>query len=198
LWFLSTLRIRNREITHFLTEKFHGYPLFNDPFKEVMSEARSFVCKQVDFGSAVQQQCILVRDAELRKPLGMSIYNDVPALDTEGSQWHFACVDEGNNDESQQQAPIVSASLILVPNPDEPTHIKLRQMAVPAAFHGQGFGRKLLAFAEDTARAKGFTLIYCNARKTALEFYKKCGWSLVDGVEFLEVGIPHYKMNKKL
>jgi predicted GNAT family N-acyltransferase len=154
----------------------------------------TFECKQVEFGSAAQRQCIVVRDNELRKPLGMSIYNDVPAIDTEGNQWHFACVDE-SSDEAQ---PTIAASLVLVPNLEEPTHIKLRQMAVPTAFHGKGFGRKLLTFAEDTARAKGFTLIYCNARKTALDFYIKCGWQLVDGVEFLEVGIPHLRMQKSL
>lgn len=160
-----------------------------------------FECKLVDFGSAVQRAAILVRDEVLRRPLGLSIYDDVPALDTEGTQLHFVALPTTatETDADGGEAKIVVAgALVLVPNPDEPERVKLRQMAVAPAFQGQGVGRELLTFAEATARAKGFTLMYCNARKVALDFYRKLGWSLVSDDEFLEVGIPHYKMQKAL
>nr|MBP8249907.1 GNAT family N-acetyltransferase [Chitinophagales bacterium] len=44
---------------------------------------------------------------------------------------------------------------------------------------------------------KGFTLMYCHARDTAIPFYEKLGYSRV-GEEFEEVTIPHWEMGKSL
>ena len=39
--------------------------------------------------------------------------------------------------------------------------------------------------------------MYCHARKNALAFYKKLDYELVGDV-FIEVGLEHYKLVKKL
>lgn len=77
------------------------------------------------------------------------------------------------------------------------TTIRLRQMAVPNSMQGKGIGRALMIFAENIARDQGYKRLTMHARKTALGFYQKLGYS-VTGNEFLEVTIPHYIMEKAL
>lgn len=54
----------------------------------------------------------------------------------------------------------------------------LRQFAVHSACQGQGIGRKLLQFAHNFAREKGFTRITLDARLNAVGFYEKAGYVL--------------------
>jgi len=74
---------------------------------------------------------------------------------------------------------------------------KLRQMAVSYEYQGNGFGIELLNFAEQYAISKKAKYMELNARKTAVEFYKKNDYYIV-GELFFEVGIEHYKMQKQL
>ena len=75
--------------------------------------------------------------------------------------------------------------------------VKLRQMAVDYPWQGKNVGKNILLFAEQYAVEHGYTTIKLNARKTALLFYAKCGYTVV-GEEFMEIGIPHFLMLKKL
>jgi len=75
--------------------------------------------------------------------------------------------------------------------------VKLRQMAVDTPCQGKNIGRKIVAFAEQYAVEHGYSLIKLHARKTASGFYTKCGYT-VSGEEFLEIGIPHFLMEKYL
>ncbi len=75
--------------------------------------------------------------------------------------------------------------------------IQLRQMAVDPEKQGQQIGKSILEFAEKFAIEKGYKTLMMHARDVAKNFYKKCGYSII-GDEFTEVGIPHYKMEKKL
>jgi GNAT superfamily N-acetyltransferase len=72
---------------------------------------------------------------------------------------------------------------------------RLRGMAVDPARQGQGIGRLVLAEAVETARAGGASLLWADARTTALRFYAANGFDRV-GEEFLhgESGLPHYKI----
>ena len=74
---------------------------------------------------------------------------------------------------------------------------KLRQMAVSESLQGQGLGTQLFRECLKDLKNKGFKEIVLNARKAAVEFYQKFGFSKV-GEEFIEVTIPHYKMMKTL
>lgn len=74
---------------------------------------------------------------------------------------------------------------------------KLRQMAVDEDMQGTGLGTAMLAFAEYAATQEGFDQIVLHAREVAVGFYQKYDYKIV-GDLFLEVGIPHYKMEKYL
>jgi N-acetylglutamate synthase-like GNAT family acetyltransferase len=75
--------------------------------------------------------------------------------------------------------------------------VRLRQMAVPNNMQGKGIGRALMIFAENIARDHGYKKLSMHARKTAVGFYQKLGYSIT-GDEFSEVTIPHYIMEKTL
>lgn len=75
--------------------------------------------------------------------------------------------------------------------------VKLRQMAVDFFYHNKGLGAELISYAEEIARKHEYNIMYLHARKTALEFYKKQGYT-IEEYEFIEVGIPHYGMMKLL
>ncbi len=82
-------------------------------------------------------------------------------------------------------------------SPMDASTIRLRQMAVPNSMQGKGIGRALMIFAENIARDQGYRKLCMHARKTALGFYEKLGYT-VSGEEFTEVTIPHYIMEKAL
>lgn len=128
------------------------------------------------------RQALALRYEVLRKPLGLEfttteLQKDVPDI-------HLGLFE--NN------TMIACLSLTF-----ESTKAKMRQVAVLPDFQGKGFGKQLAIFAEVYATEKHIQCIYCNARKTAVPFYKSIGYEIV-GKEFEEVGIPHYKMQKRL
>ncbi|MEV0810308.1 GNAT family N-acetyltransferase [Micromonospora sp. NPDC050200] len=63
------------------------------------------------------------------------------------------------------------------PCPDEP-QVPARYffgMAVDASYRGQGYGRRLLAAVADRARAAGESVVWAEARESAVGFYVACG-----------------------
>jgi GNAT superfamily N-acetyltransferase len=76
---------------------------------------------------------------------------------------------------------------------------QLRGMATDPALQGKGTGSALLKFAEQTLLENSpLRLFWCNARKPAVNFYRKHGWQTV-GEEFvIETAGPHFKMFKRV
>ena len=75
---------------------------------------------------------------------------------------------------------------------------QLRGMATLPEVRGAGVGRELLTACEDAARQRGAHLIWCNARTSAADFYRKHGWQVV-GAEFdIPTVGPHYRMFREL
>lgn len=74
---------------------------------------------------------------------------------------------------------------------------QLRQMAVSPKMQGKNLGKKLVTFVEDYVQRKGAKKIVLHAREVARGFYEKIGYH-IQGEKFLEVGIPHYNMEKEL
>ena len=64
-------------------------------------------------------------------------------------------------------------------------------------YQRKGVGKAMVLFAEQLARERGFQLMYCHAREVAKQFYESLQWKQ-EGEQFIEVGIPHYRMNKDL
>lgn len=74
---------------------------------------------------------------------------------------------------------------------------RIGRMAVLAPWRHRGIGAALLDRLLEVARAQGLTRPRLNAQTTALGFYRRAGFRVV-GEEFLDAGIPHYRMELSL
>ena len=137
----------------------------------------------IDHGSKEYKQMIDLRLSMLRKPLGLSFTTE--ELEKEKNDILIGCFDDGK----------LEACCMLTQT--APKEVRLRQMAVLSGLQGKGMGRAMLQFAENIAYDRGYKKITMHARKTAIGFYEKLGYS-VAGKEFLEVTIPHFVMEKVL
>src|ERR1051326_7372094 len=117
------------------------------------------------------------------KPLGLSFSPE--ELDEEKNNLMIGAFEDGN---------ILGCAMLVE---ESPSVVKLRQMAVLNALQGRGVGRALMQFAENLARDHGYRTITMHARKNAVGFYEKMGYT-AKGDEFTEVSIPHYEMEKQL
>lgn len=78
------------------------------------------------------------------------------------------------------------------------TGYQLRGMATIPGFQGKGMGSRLLGFAIVYLRGQQIDYLWCNARKTALNFYADIGFEIISE-EFDVPGIgPHYVMYLKI
>jgi predicted GNAT family N-acyltransferase len=74
---------------------------------------------------------------------------------------------------------------------------KIERMAVDPLLRRTGVGRRLVAAAEDEAARQGACEVVLHAQRQAEPFYAACGY-LAEGDTFLEEGIPHVLMRKRL
>jgi predicted GNAT family N-acyltransferase len=113
------------------------------------------------------------------------------AQDTDPDTAHFAAEHNGQI--------IGIASLAICPRDGDPPNTwRLRGMATEPSCQGQGIGAQVLAACLDHARRQGSSLMWCNARTSALAFYRKHGFETV-GEEFETKGVgPHYVMVRTL
>jgi len=125
-----------------------------------------------------------LRNSVLRKPLGMNLFDE--NLEQEKEEIIFGLFDE-------TQKLLATVQFKIIKNGT----VKLRQMAVHPEHQKKGLGKHLIQFAEQQIKSMGYKRIEMHARKYALPFYRKLGYEKL-GKEFKEVGIPHYKMYKKL
>ncbi|HVI18861.1 MAG TPA: GNAT family N-acetyltransferase [Gaiellales bacterium] len=81
------------------------------------------------------------------------------------------------------------------PRPEVSRAWQLRGMATAPTWRGRGVGAAVLAAAVEQARRRAGELLWCDARTTAVPFYRKHGFA-AEGAEFLhaESGILHYRM----
>nr|WP_275540531.1 GNAT family N-acetyltransferase [Sulfurisoma sediminicola] len=73
----------------------------------------------------------------------------------------------------------------------------LGRMAVLPAWRGRGVGRALLERLLEIAAAAGQRELVLHAQTQAAGFYGRFGF-VVAGPEFMEAGIPHVKMSRRL
>jgi predicted GNAT family N-acyltransferase len=79
----------------------------------------------------------------------------------------------------------------------EPGISKLERMAVEARLRKHGVGGRLLAGAEEEARAAGARLMALHAQRRAEAFYASNGY-VAEGETFMDAGIEHIRMSKAL
>lgn len=98
---------------------------------------------------------------------------------------HFGLFDSGE----------LVACVIAVPL--STTEAKVRQMVVSEEWQGKGCGRELMQSLEADLAGRGLTHLFMHARVAAAGFYEKLGYSIT-GEEFIELGIAHVRMEKRL
>jgi len=81
---------------------------------------------------------------------------------------------------------------------NSPEEAQVRYMAVEPEFANQGAGSTILHALEDRAHHAGAHRIVLNARETALPFYRKHGYALVDKSGTLFGAIDHWSMSKEI
>jgi len=139
--------------------------------------------KEIKYNTEEYAWELELRDKVLRKPLGMSLYDenrDAEKYDVHVGAFH-------NN---QLVGVLILTRL-------DTGSVKMRQVAVDERMQSMKVGTQLVRFAEEFSRNKGYAVMVLNARKTAVGFYEKLGYEKM-GEEFLEINIPHYKMKKSL
>ncbi|MDT8428883.1 MAG: GNAT family N-acetyltransferase [Pseudomonadales bacterium] len=146
--------------------------------------------QQIEYGSPHYQAACTLRQDILRTPLGLTL--DPEELALESAHWHFGLF----TPESRLVACLCIVPLTVpLTAPLTKARVKLRQMAIAEEFQHQGLGRQLIAATEQFLRAKGIGSIELHARHSAVAFYHKLGYRET-GPGFIEVGIPHQKMEK--
>jgi GNAT superfamily N-acetyltransferase len=139
--------------------------------------------KFIDHGTKEYKQMVDLRMLMLRAPLGLTFTKE--DLEREKNDILLGCFD----DEKLEGCCLLTEV--------EPGTVKLRQMAVLDGLQGKGIGRALMSFAENVARDARYIKLSMHARKTAVGFYEKLGYSICSD-EFEEVTVPHYEMEKVL
>lgn len=139
--------------------------------------------KIIDYGTDEYQQMLKLREAVLRKPLGM----EFSALELEQEKNNLLIA-------AYEDKQMLGCCMLVE---EDPETVRLRQMAVVKDLQGKGLGKALMTFAENLARDRGYKRITMHARKNAIGFYEKLGYR-IKGEEFLELTIPHYLMEKSL
>lgn len=140
------------------------------------------VPRGIEYDSERYRQALDLRDRELRRPLGLSIYDD--PLAREANDGHFGFFDGER----------LVAYGCATPEGDR-AHV--RQVVVEPDWRGIGVGALLMELIEKRLAARRFQEIYLHARESAEGFYRRLGY--VDrGERFEEVGIPHVAMYKRL
>lgn len=137
--------------------------------------------KRIDTVSKEYIQVFNLREEVLRKPLGLSLYNE----DLSDEVNDYILIAKSDDE--------LVACLILSPRSD--VTLQLRQMAVSALWQKKGIGKQLVEYAEQYAWERNYCHIMLHARIVAKAFYSKIGYKAV-GEEFEEVGVPHIKMEK--
>lgn len=139
--------------------------------------------RQIDWSSAEYLQELDLRNRILRIPLGRNLMDE--NLDNEKADFHLGAFAEDR---------LVG---VLILTPVSGIILKMRQVAIDSDVQGKGIGQQLVRYSETFASHLGYRKIQLHARQTAVSFYLKLNYQLV-GEEFMEVGLPHRKMEKDL
>ncbi|MFC2069753.1 GNAT family N-acetyltransferase [Chloroflexota bacterium] len=74
---------------------------------------------------------------------------------------------------------------------------KIERMAVLRDFRRRGIGERIVSFLSEEFRKRKVKQIVLHAQYAVVDFYRSCGFEET-GEPFLEAGIKHIKMHKKI
>lgn len=139
--------------------------------------------KVVEFGSELYKQSVALREKILRYPLGLHFTSK--ALEQDKNCIHIVALDNKK---------VIGTTVL---NPIDKDTIKIRQVAVDYDYRKQNIGKKLMEYAEEVSRKRGYKTAILHARYYVIKFYQKLGYKDI-GDEFIEIGIPHLLMIKNI
>ena len=157
----------------------------------------SLSLREIVYDSPDYHQSVALRQLILRQPLNLTF---TPAdLAHDSTDIHLAAFTTPADNATELVATLVLQPLTAHSADTQQARpaIKMRQVAVAEHTQGRGIGRKLVGWSEEVARERGFDRMVLHARKPAVGFYTALGYQCV-GDEFIEVGIPHQRMEKAL
>lgn len=141
------------------------------------------VLREIEYGSKQYKDELDLRNQVLRLPLGLDIYDE--DLKGEKDDTHLGAFYKGK-----------LVGVLVLTKLGEGV-IRMRQVAVDESLRRRGIGKRLVEYAEEFLRSKGYKELMLHSRMTAMEFYKTLGYTVTSEV-FTEVMIPHVEMRKNL
>ena len=141
------------------------------------------ILREIEFGSKEYKDELDLRNKALRLPLGLDIYDE--DLKGEKDDTHIGAFHKSK-----------LAGVLVLTNIGDGV-VRMRQVAVADEMRRRGIGKKLIQYAEEFLRTKGYNEIMVHSRMTATDFYKNLGYSVTSEV-FTEVMIPHVEMRKNI
>ncbi len=75
---------------------------------------------------------------------------------------------------------------------------QIRYMCTSNKLQGKGIGKKMLEFAEAYAFENLAQKVILHSRESAVNFYKKCGYTVIEPSYLLFGCIPHFLMEKSI
>lgn len=138
---------------------------------------------EIEYESELYEQELVLRNALLRRPLGLAITN--ADIQEDATQSHFGMLHDGQ----------LVACVVVVDLGDQ--RAKIRQMVVAEDHQRRGVGSKLMQQTEACLREREFLAVELNARVEAIDFYERLGYRPI-GNRFTEVTIEHQKMERTL
>lgn len=112
---------------------------------KIFAILKGMALKIIEYGSPEYEQMLALRDNILRKPLGLRF--DPVDLENENHDILIGAFEEDD---------ILGCCMLIEENP---SIVRLRQMAVYNEKQGKGIGRALMNFAENVARDRGYKLL---------------------------------------
>ncbi|AJY76695.1 GNAT family N-acetyltransferase [Paenibacillus beijingensis] len=145
-----------------------------------MQAIRVTTAKQLEQCLAIRKE-VFVEEQQVDIELEMDDYDASPA-----SCLHILLTRDGQ--------PVGTGRLI----PYRDSAAKLQRIALRKPYRGTGAGKELVKALEDAAKTSGYTDAVLDAQCQAEPFYRKLGYAPVSPDTFLDAGILHIRMAKKL
>jgi predicted GNAT family N-acyltransferase len=143
----------------------------------------NIIIKTIAFSDPLYGDVFALREKVLRQPLGLSLHEE----DTSGDKNETIYI-------ALSEQALIACLMAKEMSKDL---LKFRQMAVDSGFQAKGVGRLLVQYAEADARKRAYQKIALHARQNVQAFYERLGYTAY-GPAFVEVSIPHIKMEKFL
>ncbi len=96
--------------------------------------------------------------------------------------------EQGSHYGAVQDDVLVAVASVFVDQSD----CRLRKFAIDPDYQRQGIGSKMIRYIQADLTARGFQVLYCDARETALGFYQTLGFK-IEGSRFMKSHVAYFK-----